>query len=313
MTFRLIQDCATGNFLSNSGITGSTNQSGRQEAGTLYVVATPIGNLADMSERAIATLRSVTLIAAEDTRHSKTLLQNYQIDSRMLAYHDHSDSRAVEVLLTHLQSGESAALISDAGTPLISDPGYKLVRAAREAGIEVFPVPGPSAVTAALSVAGLPSDRFLFAGFLPAKSAARQQTLRELKEHQCTLVLYESPHRIVASVSDIATVFGDSQEVFLAREISKKFEAHCLGTVSDCLAWLESDSNNQRGEFVVLVRGDVAEGQQEQELAAALQTVRVLREELSLKKAVALASRLTGVRKNLLYDAALTQEAEQGE
>ncbi len=271
----------------------------------MYVVATPIGNQADFTTRAIDVLRSVAVIAAEDTRHSKPLLQNFQINARLLAYHDHSDSKTVEQIIGHLQSGESVALISDAGTPLISDPGYKLVRAVRQAGFAVLPIPGASALTAALSVAGLPSDRFLFAGFLPAKAAARRQALAELQQHHCTLVLYESPHRILASVEDIIAVFGAGHEVFIAREISKRFEAHFLGTAADCLGWLESDANNQRGEFVIAIRGEEVTSDAEQQMRAALQTVAILQEELSLKKAVALASRLTGVRKNALYEAAL--------
>lgn len=275
------------------------------ESGILYIVATPIGNLDDISYRAIDILKSVTLIAAEDTRHSKILLQHIQVDTPLVSYHDFSSEQESEKILDKLLAGQSIALISDAGTPLISDPGYRLVRLARQQSISVIPVPGASAVTAALSVAGLPTDRFVFEGFLPAKSGPRLKRLQALTREQRTVVFYESPHRIVASVEDMGKAFGADRQMFIARELSKKFEDHFLGAIGECIEWLQQDSNNQKGEFVVIVAACDEAEEETRIQQQALEMVADLRQEISMKKAVALASKITGARKNRLYEAAL--------
>jgi 16S rRNA (cytidine1402-2'-O)-methyltransferase len=272
-------------------------------AGTLYVVATPIGNLGDISARAIDTLQGVDLIAAEDTRHSKALLEKIEVKTPLTSYHDFSDDSVAARLLDKLRQGSSIALISDAGTPLISDPGFKLVRLVREAGIAVIPIPGASAITAALCVAGLATDRFCFEGFLPSKQGAREQSLTQLQYELRTIVFYESPHRIEAMLASVVAVFGGRRQVFVAREVTKKFESHFLGFGSDALAWLQADSNNQRGEFVVIVAGCDKETQEKQKQEAGLKLALLLESDMPLKKAVALASDATGARKNLLYSA----------
>ena len=282
-------------------------------AGTLYAVATPIGNLDDISRRAIDTLQGVDLIAAEDTRHSKALLEKIEVKTRLTSYHDFSDDSVAARFLDKLQQGQSIALISDAGTPLISDPGFKLVRLVREANIPVIPIPGVSAVTAALSVAGLATDRFCFEGFLASKQGAREQSLSQLKYELRTMVFYESPHRIEAMLASVVVVFGESRQVFVGRELTKKFESHFLGSSSDVLAWLQADSNNQRGEFVVIVAGCDKDAQQSQKQEVGLRLALQLESEMSLKKAVALASDVTGARKNLLYAAMIEIKNSSGD
>lgn len=282
-------------------------------AGTLYVVATPIGNLDDISRRAIDTLQGVDLIAAEDTRHSKALLEKIEVKTRLTSYHDFSDDSVAARFLDKLQQGQSIALISDAGTPLISDPGFKLVRLVREANIPVIPIPGVSAITAALSVAGLATDRFCFEGFLASKQGAREQSLSQLKYELRTMVFYESPHRIEAMLASVVAVFGESRQVFVGRELTKKFESHFLGSSSDVLAWLQADSNNQRGEFVVIVAGCDKDAQQSQKQEVGLRLALQLESEMSLKKAVALASDVTGARKNLLYAAMIEIKNSSGD
>ena len=280
--------------------------------GTLYIVATPIGNLEDISARAIAVLKQVDLIAAEDTRHSKRLLQHFAIATPLTSYHDFSSDSEVKKLLDELVIGRSLALISDAGTPLISDPGYRLVEMARSRGIAVIPVPGASAVIAALSVAGIPSDRFYFEVFLPAKSTQRCKRLAALAEETSTLVFYESPHRIIACLNDMAAVIAepDKRKVFVARELTKKFESHFLGSVLEAASWIASDENNSRGEFVLVLEGRVAKlGADIDELMRkAIDTAELLSAEVSMKRAVAVAARLVGVRKNALYAAMLEKE-----
>ena len=280
--------------------------------GTLYIVATPIGNLEDISARAIAVLKQVDLIAAEDTRHSKRLLQHFAIATPLTSYHDFSSDSEVKKLLDELVIGRSLALISDAGTPLISDPGYRLVEMARSRGIAVIPVPGASAVIAALSVAGIPSDRFYFEGFLPAKSTQRCKRLAALADETSTLVFYESPHRIVACLNDMAAVIAepDKRKVFVARELTKKFESHFLGSVLEAARWIASDENNSRGEFVLVLEGRAArQGSDIDELMRkAIDTVELLSAEVSMKRAVAVAAQLVGVRKNALYAAMLEKE-----
>ena len=282
------------------------------ELGILYIVATPIGNLDDISRRAIDILKSVQLIAAEDTRHSKRLMQSIQVDTPLVSHHDFSSESAIRKILSKLQSGQSIALISDAGTPLISDPGYKLVLLARQQGSAVIPIPGASAMTAALSVAGLPTDRFVFEGFLSGKSGARQKQLQALAREKRTIVIYESTHRIIASLEDMRDVFGSQRQIFIARELTKLFESHFLGSAADCVAWLEQDSNHQKGEFVVIVAGCDEEEEEARKQQQALEIVTLLRDEVSMKKAVTIASQITGARKNRLYEVALqTAEADE--
>lgn len=276
-----------------------------KETGVLYVVATPIGNLEDISLRAIATLKSVTKIAAEDTRHSRKLMQAIAVDTPLFSYHDFSQESAALKIIGQLKAGESIALISDAGTPLISDPGYKLVSMARQEGIEVLPIPGASALTAALSVAGLATDKFVFEGFLPSKSGARTSRLEALADEPRTMVFYESPHRILAAATDMQSVFADNRSFFLAREITKKFETHFLGTVGSAPGWLADDANQQKGEFVLILAGCDELELEARRLVRALKLVSLLEADVSKKKAVQIASQITGARKNQVYEAAL--------
>ena len=271
--------------------------------GTLYIVATPIGNRADMGERAISVLKQVNLIAAEDTRHSKNLLQHFSINSPMQAYHEHNEEQATPKLIQRLLSGDNIALISDAGTPLLSDPGYRLVKAAHDASIKVSPIPGACAAIAALSVSGLATDRFLFAGFSPHKQGARQGFYREFEHQVATLVFYESSHRIVPSVKDMAEVFGHERRVVLAREITKLFETVYSATLGELIEWLQADNNQQKGEFVLVLEG--AQVQLSVEDARLEQVLDILLEELPVKQASQIAAKLTGMKKNQVYKLAL--------
>lgn len=276
----------------------------------LYVVATPIGNLADVTERARLVLAQADLIAAEDTRHSARLLQHLGVTTRMIAYHDFSTGPQERALLARLQEGNAIALISDAGTPLISDPGYGLVRQCRQSGIPVIPVPGASALVSALSVAGLPSDRFIFEGFLPAKAGARLACLKALADEVRTLIFYESPHRILASVDDMAAAFGGQREAVICRELTKTWETVRGDTLAGLQQWIRSDDNQQRGEFVVLVHG--APKAAELDISPADENVlQVLLRELPMKQACALAAEITGRKKNQLYKRAL-ELSDQG-
>ena len=280
------------------------------DSGTLYIVATPIGNLDDISKRAIETLNGVDLIAAEDTRHSQKLLQSIQVDTPVVSHHDFSGDKAINRILGKLESGSSIALISDAGTPLISDPGYKLVSLARQKNLSVIPIPGASALVSALSVSGLATDRFTFEGFLPSKSAARQKKLSGLAAEQRTMVFYESTHRIVESLMDMRAAFEEQRLIFIGRELTKRFESHFLGTAVACLEWLGGDTNQQKGEFVVIVAGCDELLEEAQRHEEAMNIVRLLKSEVSMKKAVSLASKISGARKNLLYEVALNELAE---
>lgn len=275
------------------------------------MVATPIGNLDDMSARALKVLANVALIAAEDTRHSIRLLQHFGIDTPLAACHEHNERDEGGRFITKLLAGEDVALVSDAGTPLISDPGYHLVRQARAAGVDVVPVPGACALIAALSAAGLPSDRFIFEGFLPAKSAGRRGRLEQVKEEPRTLIFYEAPHRILECLEDMKLVFGAERPALLARELTKTFETLKGLPLAELCEFVAGDSNQQRGECVVLVGGWSAP---EGEAAISVQAQRVLDlllAELPLKRAAALAAEITGVRKNLLYQAALEKQKAQ--
>lgn len=276
--------------------------------GTLYVVATPIGNLEDISARALRVLREVALIAAEDTRHSSRLLAHFGIQTPLAACHEHNERNEGGRFIERLQAGDDVALISDAGTPLISDPGYHLVRQARAAGVVVVPVPGACALIAALSAAGLPSDRFIFEGFLPAKAAARRTRLEALKEEPRTLIFYEAPHRILESLGDFEDVFGGERMAVLGRELTKTFETLKGLPLAALRAWVEADSNQQRGECVLLVEGWEAPQGESAVGAEALRVLDLLLAEMPLKRAVAVAADITGVRKNLLYQAALERK-----
>ncbi|MCU7809709.1 MAG: 16S rRNA (cytidine(1402)-2'-O)-methyltransferase [Candidatus Thiodiazotropha sp. (ex Notomyrtea botanica)] len=273
--------------------------------GVLYVVATPIGNLDDISMRAVEILREVDLIAAEDTRHTKPLLRHYAIDTPMQSFHEHNERAQVAKLTEVLQSGRSVALVSDAGTPLISDPGFPLVREAAGLGIRIVPVPGPSAMICALSAAGLPTDRFLFAGFPPRNQGQRRDWLGELIRERATLVFYESSHRIVASLKAMVEVFGGEREAVIAREVTKLHETFLRGSLDELLSQVEQDQNQRKGEFVVLVAGAPAGSTGMQAEIVVDQLLSRLLDELPLKRAVALVAELTGNKKNKLYDQAL--------
>lgn len=276
-------------------------------ASTLYIVPTPIGNLGDITQRALSVLQSVDLIAAEDTRHTGLLLQHFAINARLFALHDHNEQQKAEVLLAKLQEGQSIALVSDAGTPLINDPGYHLVRTCREAGIRVVPLPGPCAAIAALSAAGLPSDRFCYEGFLPAKSKGRRDALQALEQEPRTLIFYESTHRLLDSLDDICAVLGESRYVVLAREITKTWESIHGAPIGELAAWVKEDENRRKGEMVLIVEGFKV--QSDDALPAdALRTLALLQKELPLKKAAALAAEIHGVKKNALYKYALEQQ-----
>ena len=276
----------------------------QQNHGDLYVVATPIGNLNDMVPRAIETLQTVKLIAAEDTRHSAHLLNHFGIKTPCVAYHDHSDDSRIEQILARLQSGDSVALISDAGTPLVSDPGYRLVKKAREAGIKVIPVPGACALIAALSASGLASDRFSFEGFLPAKQHARLAQLQTLEQETRTLIFYEAPHRVLETLQDMQSVFGDERQAVIARELTKTFETIQGNQLSLLVNWVAADSNQQRGEIVLLVEGR-NKIQSTEITAEQIHIMKVLLGELPVKQAAALGAKITGLKKNFLYQWAL--------
>lgn len=271
----------------------------------LYVVATPIGHLDDMSYRAIDVLRSVALIAAEDTRQSAPLLKHYNITTPLTACHDHNEEYKIKSMVERLQSGESIALISDAGTPLISDPGFRLVRAAQQAGIRVTPIPGACAAIAALSAVGIASDRFMFIGFLPAKSQQRQNQLKDLKNHSETLILYEAPHRIVECLSDIVEIFGAERNIGFAREITKTFETIVQKPVGELLQWVKNDHNQQKGEIVLVIAGYTPDNEQDAAQDKTDQLLQRLLKDLSVKSAAQLAADLTGQKKNMLYQRAL--------
>lgn len=271
--------------------------------GILYIVATPIGNLQDMSQRAVDVLRSVDVIAAEDSRHSAPLLRHFDIVTPVWAYHDHSDQFRTEELMGKLRDGKNVALISDAGTPLISDPGYRLVDAAHEAGIPVSPIPGSCAVISALSASGLPTDKFTFAGFLPAKSQARQAVLADIVDATATVVFYEAPHRLLESLKDMQHVLGGQRVVVLARELTKMFETIKRLPLNELVEWVESDANQQRGECVLLVKG--VPSRKNDFDAEVVKVVEILAAELPLKQAAGLASQITGIKKNAIYQWAL--------
>ena len=277
--------------------------------GTLYVVATPIGNLGDITQRALEMLRSADLVAAEDTRHSGQLLSRLGIQARFVALHEHNEQQVGARLVADMQAGKNVALVTDAGTPAISDPGTWLVAAAHAAGIAVVPVPGASAVVCALSAAGVDAPHWLFYGFLPAKSSARRNALAALASLPYVLVFYEAPHRILDCVADLAETLGDTRRVTLARELTKLFESIHSLPLGEAQAWLEADPNRQKGEFVLIVEGAPAAAADEDTLRLR-DTLAVLLEELPVKQAAQLAARLTGLKKNAAYALALQMKEE---
>lgn len=272
--------------------------------GILYVVATPIGNLKDISQRAIETLKSVHCIAAEDTRHSAPLLHSFGIMTQTISLHEHNERERTVLLLERLQAGESIALISDAGTPLINDPGYFLVREARKMGIKVTPIPGASAVIAALSASGLPTDKFCYEGFLPAKSKQRLQQLALLRNESRTLVFYETPHRVLEALEDMLQIFGNDREVVLARELTKMYETIYSAPLSELIEWVKNDANQQRGEMVLMVKGAEITPADNESISVD-HVLKILLADLPLKQSVDLTAKITGQRKNEIYQRAL--------
>ncbi|WP_375751387.1 16S rRNA (cytidine(1402)-2'-O)-methyltransferase [Vibrio sp. HN007] len=276
------------------------NKTYPSEIPTLYIVPTPIGNLGDITQRALDVLASVDVIAAEDTRHTGKLLSHFNIQTKTYALHDHNEQQKAQVLVERLQQGQSIALVSDAGTPLISDPGYHLVTKCRQAGVKVVPLPGACAVITALSASGLPSDRFSFEGFLPPKSKGRQDKLREIEKAERTCIFYESPHRIMDSLQDMLKVLGPDREVVLARELTKTFETIQGMPLGELIPWIEEDDNRKKGEMVLLVHG-YRESSKEEFPQEALRLLGLLTKELPLKKAAAIVAEMHGVKKNALY------------
>ena len=272
--------------------------------GILYVVATPIGNLGDITLRAIETLKMVDAIAAEDTRHTSGLLSHFGISKKLIAVHEHNEQQSAEKLVLALKNGDNIALVTDAGTPAVSDPGAIVVKTVREAGIKVVPIPGVSAVVAALSASGIMQNGFYFHGFLPASGAARRKQLEVLKAQTVTLIFYEAPHRIIESIEDIAKVLGENRQITFCRELTKTFETIYTCPLNQARAWLEGDTNQQRGEFVLLIEAAVVV--EAQEISDEAQRIlKCLLAELPLKQAVALATEITNEKKNALYELAL--------
>jgi len=277
---------------------------------TLYVVATPIGNLRDVSLRALDILKSVDAVAAEDTRVTARLLNHYGIAKKLIALHEHNEKRVVPQVLALLAAGRSAALVSDAGTPAISDPGAQLVAAAIDAGFRVTPVPGANAAVTALSAAGLTAPHFLFYGFLPARAAERKRELAALRGLRYALVFYEAPHRIADCIADLHAVFGDARRIVIARELTKMFETIHACPLAEATAWIEGSADRRKGEFVLILEGQpVLRSGEEQ--ARAQQVLETLLAELPLKQAVALATKITGGKRNELYDLALKLKSER--
>ena len=276
-------------------------------AGELYVVATPIGNLDDITIRGREVLESVELILAEDTRHSKKLLEFYAIKCPVQSCHEYNEGKLVKKIVGKLLAGQSIALITDAGTPLISDPGYILLDAVHEQGIRVVPVPGPSAVTCALSVAGLPAGRYVFEGFLPAKAAARRQRLLEMLTEARTMVFYEAPHRVMETLVDMQEIFGHSRRATLAKELTKQFESVHRSTLEGILDWLKADPLRVKGEFVLVISGNP---QQQADSAEAERIIAILLKSMSVRDASLVAAEILGMSKNRLYRLALRLAGE---
>jgi len=284
-------------------------KTGGKRSATLYVVATPIGNLADLGPRAQETLRGVEVVAAEDTRVTRKLLAHYGIAKRLIPVHDHNEKRAVAGILALLRDGKSVALTCDAGTPAISDPGAALVAAARAAGFPVSPVPGPNAAMAALSVSGFDAPHHLFYGFLPVRPAARRRALADMAHLPYTLVFYEAPHRVHECLTDLRAVLGGERHIVIARELTKLFESVHACTLAGAADWLAAEPKRRKGEFVLIVEG--AGRREPEDPAAAQRALVVLLSELPLKQAVGLAARITGGRRNELYQLALTLKSRE--
>ncbi|MDO6721313.1 16S rRNA (cytidine(1402)-2'-O)-methyltransferase [Psychrosphaera sp. 1_MG-2023] len=278
------------------------------ETGTLFIVATPIGNLSDITQRALDTLNEVDLIAAEDTRHSGKLLSHFGVKTKMFPLHDHNEKQKSQLLVNKIKEGENIALISDAGTPLISDPGYNLVNVAREQGVAVVPIPGPSAVITALSAAGLPTDKFMFCGFLPVKQQAKITEIEAHKQAIYTSVFYESPRRILDTLATIQATLGDEREVVLAKELTKHYEAFSKGSCQSIIEWLNEDTDRLQGEMVVMI----SPNKEEQGLSAEADALlRRLMQDLPLKKAAGITAELHGLKKNDLYKLALSWQDKE--
>lgn len=274
-------------------------------SGVLYIVSTPIGNLADMTFRAVDTLKSVDLIAAEDTRHSRRLLDNYGITTRTVSLHQHNESQRILSFKKYLDEGQDIALISDAGTPLISDPGYRLVSSLREDNYHILTIPGPSAVIAGLSISGLSTDQFYFEGFLSSKPATRRQRLQKIAQLTSTTVVYEAPHRLKSLVNDICAVISPTRRICVARELTKKFETVKLAEASAIALWLEEEPNQQKGECVLMIEASPKPDKSETIDEEALQLLLSIAEYMPPKKAAGIVSQSTGVSKKVLYDALL--------
>ena len=271
--------------------------------GILYVVSTPIGNLADMTPRAVTILDQVDIIACEDTRSSKSLLNRFDIKTKCLSYHEHSNERATDVIIEKIQKGGKIALISDAGTPLISDPGFKLVRRARALDITVIPIPGSCAAISALSVSGLNTDAFLFKGFLPRKREDRKNTLEQIRGYQYTIIFYESPHRVLESIKDMKLILGNKRKIFMAREMTKLFETYFSGTIGELIEFIEKDPSNTKGEIVLIVEKcgvDATKLKKDH-----IRILKLLLSEMSSSKAASIAAKITGENKKLLYKEAI--------
>ncbi|MBU2882424.1 16S rRNA (cytidine(1402)-2'-O)-methyltransferase [Psychrosphaera sp. B3R10] len=278
------------------------------ETGTLFIVATPIGNLSDITQRALDTLNEVDLIAAEDTRHSGKLLSHFGVKTKMFPLHDHNEKQKSQLLVNKIKEGQNIALISDAGTPLISDPGYNLVNVAREQGVAVVPIPGPSAVITALSAAGLPTDKFMFCGFLPVKQQAKITEIEAHKQAIYTSVFYESPRRILDTLATIQATLGDEREVVLAKELTKHYEAFSKGSCQSIIEWLNEDTDRLQGEMVVMI----SPNKEEQGLSAEADALlRRLMQDLPLKKAAGITAELHGLKKNDLYKLALSWQDKE--
>ena len=272
--------------------------------GELYLVATPIGDMTDIAPRALDILNIVDIVAVEDKRRSSRLFSHFGIKTPMISYHDHSEEKQVKKIIDELLCGKSVALISDAGTPLISDPGFKLVNAAKDKSIKVSPIPGPCALIAAISASGLPSNRFIFEGFLPAKSIARITKIQNISADSRTIIFYEAPHRILETLIDMIKVIGPSRKIVLARELTKTYETFISGTLKGVLEVIEKDLNQQKGEIVIVLAG-ADSSEKKIETQDSKRILSVLLEDLPLKQAVSLGSKITGVQKNIFYKLAL--------
>jgi 16S rRNA (cytidine1402-2'-O)-methyltransferase len=277
----------------------------RFPARALYVVSTPIGNLGDISIRALSVLEMVDAVACEDTRNTGQLMKRYGLSKPMIATHQHNEAEAAQKIIERLQRGERVALVSDAGTPAISDPGTRVVDAVLSASLSVIPIAGPSAVTAAISTSGLSGEGFQFFGFLPSKDAQRDSALQALSNSPAVLVFYEAPHRVLDTVGAMRQVFGEQRRIVIARELSKLFEQIHRCALSEAAAWLAADSNRQRGEFVLLIEGAKRSNSESDSLLEARRLLTILLEECPVSQAAALAARITGVKKNTLYAMAL--------